>query len=120
MEEFYRVCHKNTKQGLWYSEKGEFTGLIHDRFCFCANTSLQMDYDPKIVGYMSAVRSLNDLFNWFTREDILKLQDHDFFIHKYLSNDVIFYERFQHPVIKAESAILVETILLHQETALAS
>lgn len=120
MNEYYRVCHIDTKQGLWYSAQGTFTGLIHDQFDFCVNTSLRMDYDPEIVGYMSAVESLEKLFGWFTREDILKLQEHNFFIHKYLSDDVMFYERFQHPVINSHTAILVDTILLKESSIVTS
>ena len=43
---FYRVANKETNQGLWYDQKGNFTGLIHGRFDFCENTNLPMPFDP--------------------------------------------------------------------------
>lgn len=33
-KKYYRVCHKDTFQGLWYNFKGEFTGLIHGQLNF--------------------------------------------------------------------------------------
>lgn len=58
---FYRVCHKETLQGLWYDYKGQFTGLIHNDFNFCANKDLEMDFDPEIVGWLSATDTLENL-----------------------------------------------------------
>ncbi len=107
---FYRVCNTRTQQGLWYDLKGEFTGLIHDRFNFCKHTDLKMDYDPELVGYLSATDSLEGLYNWFSKEDIIQLQIHDYVIHKYEAKDFKFYERFQHQVINQESSKLIETI----------
>lgn len=97
---YFRVCHKDTLQGLWYTFNGEFTGLIHDEFSFCTNTELKMDFDPEIMGWVSAVETLDLLWNWFTKEDVIKLQKHGWFIHEYESEDIKFYERFQHTVIK--------------------
>ena len=47
---YFRVCHKDTLQGLWYTYEGEFTGLIHNEFGFCQNNALRMDFDEEIVG----------------------------------------------------------------------
>ena len=63
---FYRVCHVKTLQGLWYDYNGDFTGFIHDRFNFCKNNELKMDFDEEIVGWLSATDSLEKLFNWLT------------------------------------------------------
>lgn len=49
-KQFYRVCNVETKQGLWYDQKGEFTGLIHTEFNFCTNSNLPMPYDENIRG----------------------------------------------------------------------
>lgn len=43
---YYRIAHEETQQGLWYDSKGNFTGLIHNKFNFCMNTNLQMPFDP--------------------------------------------------------------------------
>ena len=101
---YFRVCHKDTLQGLWYTFNGEFTGLIHDEFSFCTNTELKMDFDPEIVGWVSAVETLDLLWNWFSKEDVIKLQEHGWFVHEYESEDNKFYERFQHTVIKQETS----------------
>lgn len=80
---FYRVANNETKQGLWYNQEGEFTGLIHNEFDFCMNHELPMPYDKDIVGWLSSTDSLQDLFNWFSREDIRQLEEHGYYITTY-------------------------------------
>lgn len=106
MKIWYRVNNINSQQGLWYTFNGEFTGLTHNEYSFCSNSQLKMDFDPELVGYISAVETLEDLFKWFTKEDILKLQEHGYRIHAYECNQFKFYDRFQHPVINQETAKL--------------
>jgi hypothetical protein len=101
---YFRVCHKDTLQGLWYAFNGEFTGLIHNEFSFCQNNELRMDFDEEIVGWLSAVKNLEDLWVWFTKEDIARLQEHGWFIHEFEAEDVKFYDRFQHLVIKQDTS----------------
>jgi len=84
---FYRIAHKDTQQGLWYDSKGNFTGLIHDKLNFCKNTNLPMPFDPEIVGWLSATDSLEDLFEWFSKEDIAKLEPLGWFITVYESEN---------------------------------
>lgn len=112
MKTFYRVCNTKTQQSLWYDFSGQFTGLIHDKFNFCVNTTLKMDFDPELSGYLSATDSLESLYHWFPKEDILALQKHDYFIHVYQTNDFKFYERFQHLVINQSKSLLLNTITL--------
>lgn len=112
MKTFYRVCNLETKQGLWYNYDGIFTGLIHEAFNFCQNSTLAMDFDEELCGYMSVTDDYDDLFKWFSKEDILKLQEHGYFIHEYQSDDFRFYERFQHFVVNQETATLVRKIEL--------
>ena len=111
-KKYYRVCNKETLQGLWYDYKGQFTGLIHEEFAFCTNNQLEMDFDPEIVGWLSATDSLETLWNWFTKSDILELQKHGWFIHEFEAVDVKFYERFQHQVINQETSKLLRVIEL--------
>lgn len=114
MKTFYRVCNPETEQGLWYDFKGNFTGLIHNEFNFCKNTELKMDFDEELVGYLSATDSLEVLYNWFTKEDILKLQEKGWFIHVYETDDFKFYEKFQHQVInQTKSKIISKLVLQH-------
>jgi len=105
---FFRVNNIDTQQGLWYDQKGEFTGLIHDKFSFCQNTSLRMDFDSDIVGYVSVVETLEQLYAWFSKEDIFKLQEHGWFIHQYTSDDYKWYDRFSHYVMNQENSVKVE------------
>jgi hypothetical protein len=109
---FYRVCHKETLQGLWYAYDGDFTGLIHDKFDFCANRELQMEFDETIVGWLSATDSLESLWKWFTKEDIIRLQQHGWYVHEFHAEDVRFYERFQHLIIKQETSKVIKLIEL--------
>ncbi len=109
---FYRVCHKETLQGLWYAYDGDFTGLIHNEFNFCANKELQMEFDETIVGWLSATDSLESLWKWFTKDDIIKLQQHGWYVHEFEAVDVRFYERFQHLIIKQETSKVIKLIEL--------
>ena len=110
---YYRVCHKDTLQGLWYTFNGDFTGLIHNEFNFCQNKDLKMDFDEEIVGWLSATESLESLWQWFSKEDIIELQKYGWYIHEFEAKDCRFYERFQHFVIKQESAKVLKVIELN-------
>ena len=119
-KKYYRVCNKETLQGLWYDYKGQFTGLIHEEFAFCTNNKLEMDFDPEIVGWLSATDSLETLYNWFSKEDITCLQKHGWFIHEFEAVDAKFYERFQHQVINQETSKVLRVIDLNEEPARAA
>lgn len=106
-KKFYRVCNPSSEQGLWYAFNGEFTGLIHDRFSFCTNSKLAMDFDEELVGWLSATENLEDLWKWFSREDVEQLQNHGWYIHEYEATEYKFYEKFQHMVISQETSRLV-------------
>jgi hypothetical protein len=107
---YFRVCHEESLQGLWYAFNGKFTGLIHNEFNFCQNRELKMDFDESLVGWLSATDSLDTLYAWFTQEDIKRLQEHGWFIHEFHAEDVRFYERFQHLVIKQDTAKVLRVI----------
>lgn len=72
-----------------------------------------MDFDEELRGYLSATDDLDKLYEWFPKEDIIKLQEHGWFIHKYASDDYRFYDRFQHFVINQHTMKLVERITLN-------
>lgn len=107
---YYRIAHQETNQGLWYNSKGEFTGLIHNEFNFCINKDLPMPFDSAIVGWLSATDSLEDLFNWFSKEDILKLETHGWFITIYEAEKAKQYKN--HLVICQQTSVVKERILL--------
>lgn len=109
---YFRVSNKETLQGLWYAFNGEFTGLIHSDFSFCQNNALRMDFDDEIVGWLSAVETLDNLFHWFSKDDIKVLQKHGWYIHEFEADEVKFYERFQHTVIKQDTSKVVKVYKL--------
>ena len=110
MKKFYRVSNLETQQGLWYDMQGNFTGLIHDKFNFCMNHKLPMPFDPDLVGWLSATESLEDLFNWFSKEDIERLEKHGWFITVYEAENVKQYKN--HLVICKETSIVKEQLSL--------
>lgn len=108
---FYRVASELTGQGLWYDQCGAFTGFIHNRFRFCMNRNLQMPFDESIVGWLSVTTSLDELFDWFSKEDIVKLQRHGWNIYEYQSDEFRKYQN--HWLIKANTANVKMRIQLH-------
>lgn len=112
---FYRVCHEHSLRGLWYDYQGSFTGIIHNEFDFCLHNELKMDFDPELVGWLSATESLDDLFKWFPISDILKLQQEGWYLHKFVATDVKFYDRFQHMVINQETSKPLEKLILQKK-----
>lgn len=109
---FYRVANRHSGQGLWYDNTGDFTGLIHDKFNFCKNKDLSMAFDSELVGWLSATDSLETLYQWFTEEDIKKLQKHDWYIAVYETDDYKFYDKFQHYVVNQNNIKFLEYIVL--------
>lgn len=105
---FYRVGNHETQQGLWYSFDGVFTGLIHGRYSFCQNSELQMPYDPGISGWLSATETLDDLFRWFSIEDIERLEPHGYRIAVYEATEYRIHSG--HYVIKQDTSKLVQFI----------
>lgn len=83
---FYRVGVE-TEQGLWYNKNGEFTGLIHNDFKWLKASNLQMPFDLELRGYLSVADSLEHLYQWFSREEIIALQKQGFFIYEYEATD---------------------------------
>ena len=73
-----------------------------------------MDFDDEIVGWLSATDSLETLFHWFTVEDIKQLQKHGWFIHVFVAEDIKFYERFQHQIIKQDTPRLLKVLNIEE------
>lgn len=62
---FYRIGNQST--GLWYDQKGEFTGIIHtDKYEWLGASILKMPFDEEIKGFLSVADSLEHLYQWFT------------------------------------------------------
>jgi len=107
---FYRVGN-DQNEGLWYNRDGSFSGLIH-KLDHITNHHLQMPFEEELVGYLSVADSLEHLYEWFTKSDILSLQINGYRILEYKSNDYKFYKFYRHNVINEKTAILTNKIIL--------
>ena len=107
---FFRITNNTTEQGLWYDFKGNFTGLIHNQFDFCKNSKLPMPFDEKIQGWLSATDTLEDLFNWFTEEDIKNLEQHGYLIAIYEATEFKFHQN--HWIINQASSVHIKSTTL--------
>lgn len=111
MKHFYRVGTDST-EGLWYNKEGEYTGLIHKNFTWLSASSLMMPFEPELVGYLSVADSLEHLYQWFTRDEIIRLQQLGFNILEYVSDDYKFYDLYKHNVIHKDSLLFNKIILV--------
>ena len=111
---WYRVGKPETQQGLWYTPSGEFSGLIHTEYNFCKASALQMPYDEELVGYISVTQTLAELFKWFSKEELLRLQDEGYciFVYECANEYTKYYEPYQHWVISQERSSIIGRIIL--------
>ncbi|MDU1892955.1 MAG: hypothetical protein E6767_19925 [Dysgonomonas sp.] len=107
---FYRVANIINNQGLWYDMDGNFTGLIHSKFNFCTNHNLEMPYDENVIGYLSAADNLEDVSKWFTKDDIRRLEEYDYHLFEYISDDYKFYNG--HWLISQKTSTIVKEIIV--------
>ena len=112
-EYFYRVgILRNDNTGLWYNQKGEFTGLIHEKYDWLGASKLQMPFDTEIVGYLSVADSMKHLYQWFTKDEILRLQLDGYAIFEYVADDFKFCDLYQHNVINQKTSTINNIIKL--------
>lgn len=112
MKKFYILSNIETEQGLWYDFKGNFTGIIQTKFTFCKNNDLPMPFDQNIVGWLSATETLEELYNWFTIEDIEKLENFGFCISIYETDDYKYYNN--HWIINQKTSKFIERLYLNK------
>ena len=108
---FYRVG-KEGEEGLWYNKQGEFTGLIHKEFSWCNASQLQMPFEQELVGYLSVADSLEHLYKWFNRAELLILQQKGFNIYEYSTDCYKFYDLYKHNVIHQYENFITNRIKL--------
>lgn len=108
---FYRIGTESN-QGLWYNKEGVHTGIIHKEFTWLSASSLIMPFEQELVGYLSVADSLEHLYAWFKKDEILKLQEQGFSILEYVAHDYKFYDLYKHNVINEENSILHNKIRL--------
>lgn len=71
----YRIENPSTEVGLWYSLDGTKTDFIKS-VPEALSADLPMDFDPELAGgWFSACTNLEQLNNWFTAEDLLRLNE---------------------------------------------
>ena len=112
MKRFYRVANTDTDQGLWYDKEGRHTGLIHKEFDFCTNSELPMPYDENVIGYLSAVDELTDLFYWFSEEDITQLEEFGYYITIFEATDYKYYNN--HWLINQETSVVIKKVTINE------
>jgi len=83
---------------------GNPTGLIHGKFSFCKNSELPMPYDGDISGYLSAVKTLDELKEWFPDRDMERLREFGFRTLEYAASD--FKRHGNHWLIDKETSVL--------------
>jgi len=106
---FYRVANNETQQGLWYDFNGNFTGLIHNKFNFCINSELPMPFDTDLIGWLSATETLEELYHWFTKDDIKKLEVFGYTIKIYEATE--YKQHNNHWIIKQNSSKFIKSII---------
>lgn len=67
-----------------------------------------MPFDPECVGFLSATKTLEELYTWFSKEDIIQLQSHGFNILKYKSEDYKYHNG--HWLINQDNSKLMEIL----------
>ena len=73
-----------------------------------------MPFDPEVVGWLSATDTLEDLFDWFSEEDILRLEEHGYSIALYEATEYKLHNN--HWVIKQNSSKLKKCFSLNHIT----
>lgn len=59
----------------------------------------------RLMDTISVADSLEHLYFWLTRDEILKLQEVGFFIYEYIAEDYKFYDLYKHNVINQNSIL---------------
>lgn len=104
---FYRVEGIDGHAGLWYDRDGTFTNRIKTIEPACINCDLPMPYDDQVLGYVSAVDDLADLYAWFSKEDLQAMLKYGFVLKIFESTDYKYYHN--HWLIKIDSPVLYVT-----------
>lgn len=73
------------------------------------------EWDALVEESMKRKDVIETLYNWFSKQDIVRLQKWGWFIHEFEAVDFKFYERFQHQVINQETSKVLRVIDLEEE-----
>lgn len=107
---FFRIHHPDNL-GLWYNKDGVFTRELDKYSLSCAN--LEMDKNDDCAGgFLSCTDTLDNLFNWFTREEIQRLEEAGYRACVFKAQEHKFHDKYKHFLFKEEGSILVAQIKL--------
>jgi hypothetical protein len=85
---FYRMSKIDCNSSFWYDFNGNFTNIIQsDALSFLNAKNIPMPYNADVLGYLSGCDTLVNLYNWFTHEEMLRLQKMEYALYKYQSSD---------------------------------
>ena len=108
---FYRVQQEGNTKGLWYDRDGTFNNRIVDEYSFLRAHSLPMEFDSACSGgWLSAVARIEDLAVWFDNWEMQQLQASKIFIFAYTTEQIRWYEPYNHYLIHAETSLPVMKI----------
>jgi len=73
----FRIEGPNSEQGLWYTTNGILNPVVHQLGLACA--ALPMEPDPAIyqadgVSWYSGCSTLEDIYQWFSPEEMVKMR----------------------------------------------
>jgi hypothetical protein len=109
---YYRVQQEDNTQGLWYNRDGTFNNrIVTPEYNYLKAHSVPMSFDKEIAGgWLSAVKNIKTLDNWFSKDELEKLKEQGFYVFEFKVEQARFYEPYQHDLIHAESSIIVDKI----------
>ena len=104
---FYRVGTTD-QSGMWYDNKGKFHGAMNSpAFKMLKCNKVEMPFCKETVGYLSAAESIEELENWFTKEDMKILEPLGFKILHYEVTDYKWHKVNNHWLINKKSSKLI-------------
>ena len=104
---FYRVGTTD-QSGMWYDQNGNFHGAINSpAFKMLKCNQVQMPFCRETVGYLSATQTLEELEQWFPKEDMAVLEPLGFKILAYEVADCKFHKANNHWLINQKSSVLI-------------
>lgn len=105
---FYRVGTTD-QSGMWYDQNGNFHGAINSpAFKMLKCNQVQMPFCKETVGYLSATQTLEELEQWFPKEDMAVLEPLGFKILAYEVIDYKYHKANNHWLINQESSVLIK------------
>jgi len=71
-----------------------------------------MPFEQELVGFLSVADSLEHLYDWFSKEEIIRLQNIGYNVYEYQASEVKYYNLYKHNVICEKTSIINNIIKL--------